>query len=137
MSFNWYCIAAGAFGLLMGYVFAYASRTTAPNGNEVASLLGTVLGGTATSFLANLHCDQALPIYVIGVAVGYLVYVFLLAQNWTKLQIVPALSTAQRPPLFFWHELRKCPGMPPHAQHLSDQAQSPECGPEVQNSKEP
>ncbi|MGH9553290.1 MAG: hypothetical protein ACRD3W_28170 [Terriglobales bacterium] len=112
MTFNWYCIAAGAFGLLMGYVFAYSSRNAQPNGSEVASLLGTVLGGTATSFLANLHCDQALPIYIIGVAAGYLVYVFLLAQNWAKVQINMNMAGTKRPPLFFWHELKHCPNLP-------------------------
>jgi hypothetical protein len=87
MNLNLYCIGATVLGLMLGYAFAYSARQQQPNGNEVAALFGTVLGGTALSLLKQFdQCADALPLYVIGVAAGYLGYVFLLKQNWTLVQ---------------------------------------------------
>jgi hypothetical protein len=108
MTWNIYCIGAGVFGLLMGYTFAWSSRKTTPNGNEVASLLATVLGGTVLTILDQIDCPERLPIYIIGAAAGYLIYVLLLARNLNSNGLI--LKQDQQPPYFFWHELRHCAG---------------------------
>jgi hypothetical protein len=81
-----YCIGAGVFGLLMGYLFAWSSRQVQPTGNEVAALVSTVLGGTVLSVLNQIDCAARLPIYMIGVAAGYALYIFLLSRNWARVQ---------------------------------------------------
>jgi xanthosine utilization system XapX-like protein len=76
------CVGAVVFGLFIGYVFAWSTRRNEPNGTDVAGLLGIILGGTLLQVVDKIHCENALPLYLIGMAVGYVIYIILLKVNW-------------------------------------------------------
>lgn len=100
---NVYCIAAVAFGLLMGYIFAWSTRRNEPNGSDVAGLLGTVLGGTILQFLDRLGpCEEKMALYIIGLVVGYVIYLILLKLNYPRVAKAYELKTISPSPLFPW-----------------------------------
>lgn len=102
-NFNLYCVAAVVLGLLLGYLFAYSGRQQQPNANEIAGLLGTVLGGGALSLIEQFkQCGDALALYVIGVAVGYALYVFVLQRNWSLVEHLQSAHGLKRAPLLPW-----------------------------------
>lgn len=116
---NFWCVGAAAVGLLAGYLFAYSSRQEQPSGNELAALFGTVLGGAGLQLITKFaDCADAFPLYVIGVTVGYLLYVVILQIKWplvahlkamhglTHVPLVPrnGLDPCTRP-----HEAANCP----------------------------
>jgi hypothetical protein len=106
---NLYCVGAAVLGVLLGYAFAYSARQQQPNANEVAALLGTVLGGSALSLVSKFdQCADAFPLYVIGVAVGYLLYLLALKGNWTLVQHLFLKHGLQRSPLIPWRASDPC-----------------------------
>ncbi len=121
LAINIWCIGALALGLLAGYLFAYSSRQDKPNGNELAALFGTVLGGTALNLIDKFkECPGALPLYVIGVAVGYVVYVGLLQIKWPLVEHLRAKHGFTRLPLFPRNAIDPC-----YARMLSPTASAP------------
>lgn len=102
MVFNIACIGAGALGLLLGYVFAWSTRRPEPNGTEVASLVSTVLGGTVLQLLNQIDCQDRLAIYIIGVAVGYALYLIVLQRSWTRVDHFIQHHGMRRAPLAPW-----------------------------------
>lgn len=113
---NVYCIAAAAFGLLMGYVFAWSTRRNEPNGSDVAGLLGTVLGGTVLQFLDRLHCEEKMALYIIGLVVGYIVYLLILKLNYRNVSRAYEMKAISPSPLFPWlvrdNHACSCPDKP-------------------------
>jgi len=116
---NVYCIAAIAFGLLMGYVLAWSTRRNEPNGTDVAGLLGTVLGFTIIEFLTRLKCDEGFALYLIGLVVGYVLYLILLKFNWPKVKAGYDRGVLKPAPFFPWIVPCEC-----HAPH-NDKTQTP------------
>lgn len=115
-----WCIGAFVLGALLGYVFAYSTRQQQPNANEIAALLGTVLGGAALSLIQQFKaCPEALPLYVIGAAIGYVLYTIFLKRSWTAVQHLISAHGLQRPPLLPWlakdpcHSCESCRVEPP------------------------
>lgn len=108
--FNIYCIGAGVLGLLLGYVFAWSSKASdpKPSGNEIAGLLGTVLGGAALQLLNQIDCPERLPIYIIGVALGYLLYLVLLNFKWPLVQHLVDQHGLRQSPLLPWRAKDPC-----------------------------
>lgn len=101
LGINIWCIGAAALGLLAGYLFAYSSRQEKPTGTELAALFGTVLGGTALTLIDKFkECAAALPVYVIGVTIGYLAYILLLRMNWAVVEHLKARHGYTQAPLF-------------------------------------
>jgi hypothetical protein len=106
---NFWCIGAAALGLLAGYLFAYSSRKEQPNGGELAALFGTVLGGASLQLLDKFsQCAEAFPLYVIGVTVGYLVYVVILQIKWPLVQHLKANHALTHVPLLPRNSLDPC-----------------------------
>lgn len=109
MNFNIWCIAAAVLGLFAGYMFAYSARAEKPSGNEIAALFGTVLGGgTLALFDRFQDCHDALPLYVICVAVGYVLYVFVLHRNWALIEHLRERHMLAHPPLAPWMVADPC-----------------------------
>ncbi len=108
MDFSLPTIGAVAFGLLMGYVFAWTSKTQTPNGGEVASLIGTVFGGAAISTIQQFQSANALPAYCIGAAAGFALYIVLVQFNLTKINESMSRGVITRNPLFPWRLERPC-----------------------------
>lgn len=94
-----YLVGAGVFGMLMGYFFGWSVKEVQPNANEVSILLSTVLGGTVLSLLNLFNTAAALPIYIIGVAVGLVIYFVLLKFNWPSVSSAMATGSISRPPV--------------------------------------
>jgi hypothetical protein len=68
--------------MLMGYIFAWSTWRNEPNGSDVAGSLGTVLGGAVLQFLERLGpCEEKMALYIIGLVVGYIVYLIILKFN--------------------------------------------------------
>lgn len=100
LGINVWCVGAVALGLLAGYLFAYSSRQEKPTGTELAGLFGTVLGGTALTLINKFsECAEALPLYVVGIAVGYLLYILLLRMNWPVVEHLKTVHGADHVPL--------------------------------------
>lgn len=103
MTFNVYCIAAAAFGLLMGYIFAWSTRRNEPNGTDIAGVLGTVLGGTILQFLDRLGgCEEKFALYLIGLVIGYVIYLVLLKSNYPRVRAAYEAKTMEPSPFFPW-----------------------------------
>lgn len=106
---NLWCISAAVLGLFAGYIFAYSARSEKPNGNEIAALFGMVLGGSTLTLLDKfVDCHDALPLYVIGVAVGYVMYVFVLRRNWALIEHLRTHHMLEHPPIAPWAVADPC-----------------------------
>ena len=116
MNFNLWCIGAAVLGLFLGYMFAYSARQQQPSGNEIAALFATVLGGSALTLINQFQqCAEALPLYVIGVAIGYVLYVFVLKRYWPLVQHLQEQHSLGKPPLAPWLAKDPCCGPAGHA----------------------
>lgn len=103
MTLNVYCIAAAAFGLLMGYIFAWSTRRNEPNGTDIAGILGIVLGGTVLQFLDRLGgCEEKFALYLIGLVAGYVVYLILLKANYPHVRKAYEAKSMEPSPFFPW-----------------------------------
>jgi len=107
--FTIYSIGAAAFGALMGYVFGWSSKSqTTPSGGEIASLIGTVFGGTALTTIQQINSPYALPAYSTGVAAGYALYLALVQFNLVKIAHAQSRGVITRNPLFPWRLDKPC-----------------------------
>jgi hypothetical protein len=106
--FSIFTIGAAAFGALMGYVFGWSSKSQTPSGGEVASLVGTLFGGSVLTTLQQFNSQYALPAYCIGVAAGYTLYIVLVQFNLTKIAESMSRGVITRNPLFPWRLERPC-----------------------------
>lgn len=102
MPFSIACIGAGVLGLLLGWVFAWSTRRPEPTGQEVAALVSTVLGGAILQLLNQIDCPERLPIYIIGVAVGYALYLIVLRRNFARINHFMQNHGTSRAPLLPW-----------------------------------
>jgi len=98
--FNIFCIGAGVLGALLGYFFGYTTRNQQPSTTEFTTLFSTVLGGTVLTLLGQFQCADVLPVYVIGVAVGYVIYIGLVALHWNAIAGSMEEGSLSRVPLF-------------------------------------
>lgn len=112
MTLNVACVGSVIFGLFIGYIFAWSTRRNEPNGSDVAGLLGTILGGTILQMVDKLHCDEGLPLYLIGLAVGYVLYIFLLKMNWPNVKHAYESHGVTPSPLFPWTMRGACNDRP-------------------------
>jgi lysozyme len=96
------CLAAGLFGVLMGYVFAWSTRRNEPNAIDVAGLIATIAGGTVVSSLSELNCPERLSLYLIGMVVGYLVYLIVLKLNYREIEAAYKRGELAPSPFFPW-----------------------------------
>jgi hypothetical protein len=116
LNLNIWCIGAAVLGLFLGYMFAYSARQQQPSGNEIAALFATVLGGSALTLINQFQqCADALPLYVIGVAIGYVLYVFVLKRNWALVQHLQEHHSLEKPPLAPWLAKDPCCSPAVHA----------------------
>jgi hypothetical protein len=99
---NLACAGSAIFGLFIGYIFAWSTRRNEPNGSDVAGLLGIILGGTLLQIIDRLHCENGLALYLIGLAIGYVVYIALLKFNFPAVKHAYEAHGVQPSPLFPW-----------------------------------
>ena len=102
MQLNIYCLGAAFFGLLLGYVFSWSLRKSEPQDTEVATLISTVFGGVIMETLGKLECKASLPIFMIGVTVGFVIYLIALRMKWPTIKQALADRRIANPPLFPW-----------------------------------
>lgn len=112
MTLNVACVGSVIFGLFIGYIFAWSTRRNEPNGSDVAGLLGTILGGTILQMVDKLHCEDGLPLYLIGLAVGYVLYIFLLKMSWPAVKHAYETHGVAPSPLFPFLVPRGCNDRP-------------------------
>ena len=106
---NLYCFTAAILGLFLGYVFAHSSRQQQPNGNEIAALFGTVLGGGALNMIEQFReCHNAFALYVLGVVIGYIIFVFILKRNWVAVERFMVENSTKQVPFFPWRIKHVC-----------------------------
>ncbi len=103
---NIFCIGAGALGLMLGYILSWSTRRQEPSAIDAAALIGTAFGGTILTVVDKLNCPQALPIYIIGLGIGFSLYLIALRYHWTKVLQLINEGKLKNPPVFPW--LRKC-----------------------------
>lgn len=101
------CLAAGAIGLVLGYVFSWSVRTTKPGVGEIGSLIATILGGAITPSLPITNCENSMTFYLLGLAVGFFLYILMVRFNWEHFP-KNACGGATRLPLFPFHHSSKC-----------------------------
>ena len=81
-----WCVAAGALGLVMGFVLHLSLRTNPKlDAKQVSSLVGIVVGGTVLALVGRLvACPEALAWYLIGFAIGFFLYAIAYWRNWER-----------------------------------------------------
>jgi hypothetical protein len=94
------CVGSAVFGLFMGYIFAWTTRRNEPSGTDVAGLLATIFSGTLIQMVDRLECADRLPLYLIGVAVGYAIYLLLLKLSWPAVRHSYEVHGEKPSPLF-------------------------------------
>lgn len=99
---NVYCVAAALFGVLIGYVFAWSTRRNEPNAMDVAGLLATIVGGSIITMLSDLQCPERTALYLIGLVIGYVVYLIVLKYNYREIDAAYRRGDLQPSPLFPW-----------------------------------
>lgn len=102
MHIDIYCLGAAALGLLLGYVFSWSLRKPEPQDTEIATLVSTVFSGVIMQMLGKLECKEALPIYMIGVTVGFAIYLIAFRKKWPAIKQALADRRLNNPPLFPW-----------------------------------
>ena len=102
MNLNIYCLGAACLGLMLGYVFSWSLRKPEPQDTEVATLVSTVFSGVIMEMVGKLECKEALPIYMIGVTVGFVIYLIAFRKKWALIKQAQADRRMVNPPLFPW-----------------------------------
>ena len=100
------CMAAGAVGLVLGYVFSWTVRSSKPGIGEIGSLIAVILGGTVTPSLPIMQCSSAMTFYLIGLAAGFFLYILMVRFNWEHFP--KNASGGAEMPLFPFHHASKC-----------------------------
>lgn len=100
------CLAAGAVGLVLGYVFSWSVRSNKPGIGEIGSLIAIIFGGTVTPSLPIMQCPDAMTYYLAGLAVGFFLYILMVRFNWDSFP-KSANGNAELP-LFPFHHTSKC-----------------------------
>jgi len=102
MQLNLFCLGAACLGLMLGYVFSWSLRKQEPQDTEVATLTSTVFSGVIMETIGKLECKEALPIYIIGVAAGFVIYLIAFRMKWPQIKQALADRQMVNPPLFPW-----------------------------------
>lgn len=92
----------------MGYIFGWATRRSEPSSTDFAAILGIILGGTALNVINQIDCPEKLPLYLIGIAVGYVLYLVVLKSAFEAVRHHVERHGLQRMPLFPWTLSRPC-----------------------------
>lgn len=101
------CLAAGLVGLVLGYVFSWSVRSTKPGIGEIGSLVAILFGGTVTPSLPIVQCQNAMTFYLLGLAVGFFIYILMVRFNWEHFP-KNVCGGAIRLPLLPFHHSRHC-----------------------------
>lgn len=88
---------------MLGYLFGWTTRNQQPSATEFTTLFSTILGGTVLTLLGQLQCPYVLPVYIIGVVAGYVIYLVLLHFHWNTILVGMNRGTISRPPLLPWN----------------------------------
>ena len=102
MQFNIFCAGAACLGILLGYLFSWSLRKSEPQDTEVATLVSTVFSGTIMETIGKLQCKEALPIFMIGVVAGFVIYLIALRMKWAVIKQALQDRRISSPPLFPW-----------------------------------
>lgn len=100
------CLAAGAIGLVLGYVFSWSVRTSKPGMGEIGSLIAIIFGGAITPSLPIAQCENSMTYYLLGLAVGFFLYILMVRFNWEHFP--KNACGGARLPLFPLHHSSKC-----------------------------
>lgn len=100
------CLAAGAIGLVLGYVFSWSVRSSKPGIGEIGSLMAIIFGGSITPSLPMAQCANSMTYYLLGLAVGFFLYILMVRFNWEHFPKGACGSVSL--PLFPFHHSSQC-----------------------------